>query len=331
LHICSACDSLECFILLERYGGDLSQPSGTNLRPIHYACAFGSFEIVCYILNQSPSEAKRSGLILLTTQNGQAEILEYLFVQGARGEEGESPVSVAITKADVRCLAVLLKYGERRGDGWTTPLMAAVTRRNEEAVRLLLQAGEYPNAKDRVWEIALACFLREEKIVEMLLAKCAQIDPISETSCEGGVHWLCHSHSPKIAKMMLEKGIDVSRVDGKGHVGPRFLVDTAGEDEAIEILQMLVSYGWDIDQPDVIDGEREQRTSTLLGAYVDGITKPVKVIRWLIEHGADLRATAGNGKGRIIDALKAPTIAMRSLARELSDLIEQSEREQEDK
>jgi hypothetical protein len=118
--------------------------------------------------------------------------------------------------------------------------------------------------------------------------------------------------------MILEKDIDVSRVDRDkdGYVGPQYLIDAAADKDAIEILELLVEHRWNVNQ---VSGPHQ---STLLGAYLESIRKPVAVIRWLIEHGANLEAPAASGNQTILNALRTRPV-LQSLANELRDLINQ--------
>jgi hypothetical protein len=116
--------------------------------------------------------------------------------------------------------------------------------------------------------------------------------------------------------MIIEKGIQVQRVDQDGFVGPHYLVDAASDDEAIELLEMLVQAGWDIDQP---SGKRQ---STLLGDYIASIDRPKKVIEWLIRHKANLGAPSFNGSGRIIDVIEQDPKLKRVLKDVERDFVE---------
>jgi ankyrin repeat protein len=298
--------------------------SGDSHHPIHYACRFGAAEVLTYILQKCPSEVNCAGLILLATNGGFSFALNILFANGAKYNPKEfkdpnrAPAAIAINKRDHECLKVLLQHGILSEDSSHSLLMLAVNACNVEAVRMLLERGELPDPRgpdEQSTPLARACFLGEEEIVELLLEKSTEIEQQKGRSC---VHWLCQSKSPRIAKMMLEKGISVSRVDSEnnGFVGPHFLIDSAPDKDAIEILQLLVNHGWDVNQP---SGPNQ---STLLGAYLESIRKPVAVIRWLIEHGANLEARTMNGNQTIIDALRTRPI-LQSLANELSDLIDQ--------
>jgi hypothetical protein len=172
----------------------------------------------------------------------------------------------------------------------------------------------------------MACFLANEEISELLIERATVIDPPDDTKRAAGVHWLCDCKSPRIARMMIDRGIDVSRVDSKKRVGPHRLVDTADDATAIAILEMLVQNGWNVNQ------KNGPEKSTLLAEYVASIRRPIAVIRWLVTHGADLGAMAVRGKGTIIQALKAMVCDslllpdMAALPAQIRDLVAEWER-----
>jgi ankyrin repeat protein len=305
LHICAAYDSLECFILLENLDVEIQQLSGDELHPIHYACGFGSIEVLTYILKKCPSEAKCDGLILLATNQGFDAVLNILFANEAKydpadfKDPNQTPTVIALKKREYRCLKVLLQNSIQSENSSHSLLTLAVNSCSVEAVQVLLEAGESPDPRDSdegCPPLARACFFGQEEIVELLLDKSIEIESPKGCSC---VHWLCQSRSPRIAKMMLEKGVIVSRIDQDGFIGPHYLIDSAADQDAIEILQLLMESQWDINQP------YGPNHSTLLGEYLESIRKPVTVIKWLIEHGANLDGRAWSENQTILDALKA--------------------------
>jgi ankyrin repeat protein len=315
-------DALECFIFLVNGGHRIDDATQSDHHPIHYACACGSFEVLSYILGRLPSEVRCNGLLPLAAQSRSPAILGALLSHGAKHEPpAENPAVIAINNLDTDSLRVLLRAGVRAG---TLGLIRAVYHGSAAIVRMLLESGERPDRYDGTTDdspIAMASFLGNEEILEILLERATVIDPPDDTRRGAGVHWLCECRCPRIARIMIEKGIDVSRVDGDRLVGPERLVDRADDAVAIEILEMLVKRGWNVNQ------ENGKDQSTLLAAYVESMRRPVPVIRWLITHGADLGATAVGGKGTIIQALRAmvcdarlaPDIA--AMPDQISDLV----------
>lgn len=57
LHIAALFDSLECFVILERYGFKIDCKSVDDYQPLHYACMLGALEVTSYILSQNPKLA----------------------------------------------------------------------------------------------------------------------------------------------------------------------------------------------------------------------------------------------------------------------------------
>lgn len=105
----------------------------------------------------------------------------------------------------------------------------------------------------------------------------------------GAVHWICSSCNPEIARIILSKGgVDVNRLDKEGHMGPFYMLDVGEEDDNIEVLELLLQSGLKIN-------EKTPKTASILGEFVSSITKPLKIIEWLLAHGADMNAklTAG--------------------------------------
>ena len=52
MHVAAFADSLESFIILEKYGFKINVLSADNYQPFHYACVGGSLEVASYILTK---------------------------------------------------------------------------------------------------------------------------------------------------------------------------------------------------------------------------------------------------------------------------------------
>lgn len=116
------------------------------------------------------------------------------------------------------------------------------------------------------------------------------IDLPSDVQEQGAVHWICISHNPEIARIILSKGgINVNRLDKEGHMGPYYMLDIGEEDENIEVLELLWQAGLDINK-------KTPNTASILGEYVSSITKPLKIIEWLLVHGADMKQKLTTGQ-----------------------------------
>ena len=113
------------------------------------------------------------------------------------------------------------------------------------------------------------------------------------------VHWICQSINPEIARTILSKGIDVNRLDEEGHAGTFCLVDHADEDVTIQIIELLCEYGFDVNIKCISADCTPQ--NSVLGDFVSSIHRPIKVIDWLLDHGADPYAKLVSQNKRIID------------------------------
>ena len=107
--------------------------------------------------------------------------------------------------------------------------------------------------------------------------------------CKSAVHWICISCKPEIARIILAKGIDVNRLDHDGHMGPFYMLDVGDEDEVIEVFELLLQAGLDINK-------KTKTTSSILGEFVTSITKPLKIIEWLLAHGASMNSKLKTGQ-----------------------------------
>jgi hypothetical protein len=120
----------------------VQDPSTRQHHAIHYACSFGSLEVLGFILSVDPNEACHSELIYLATRGRHAAALRMIFLCGARyvpSDQLEHPVMIAVLNNDNACLEVLLKHCPLPTNG--DPLLLAVSASNVEGVRLPLGAG----------------------------------------------------------------------------------------------------------------------------------------------------------------------------------------------
>jgi hypothetical protein len=198
---------------------------------MHHGCASESLEVLSYILDRLTSEVHCDGLLRLATQNRSAAVLRALLAHGAKYKPPAQAV-IAISNLDKECLS-----GGHHG------MIRAISQMNA-IVRILLESGEQPDRYDCTIEngpIAIGCDLGNE---EML----AVIDRLDDVKRGSEVHWLCECKSPRIARMMIDRGIDVNRVDSEKYVGPHRLVDRADDAVAIAILEMFVQNGWNANQ-----------------------------------------------------------------------------------
>jgi hypothetical protein len=122
-----------------------------------------------------------------------------------------------------------------------------------------------------------------------LIRKSPEVTEITKQDFRGLVHWVCEALDIDIARIILEKGMDVEKLDKAGHPGPYFMIGRGlNEDRVVEMLELLhtraggktfnINATWD---------EGQERKSLLSVAVRNG-TPQTKVVKWLLAHGANL-------------------------------------------
>lgn len=300
MHIAAFKDSLEVFVYLESHGFPLDIQSAAGYLPLHYACINSSVEVVAYILQRFPSQAKilhpELNFIFLATLSGSTDILRLLFACGADLKENKRNrlIEGAIKTNNVECLKILLEKGESPSIDnpmFTSIMLAIINNNDHSAIKLLLEYGEDPSVILPNGECALklACFQSRYDDVVTICDKLENVDIPEDMHEQAAVHWICSSKSSLIAKVVLDKGIDVNRFDKNGRQGPFYMLDVVPEDETIKILDLLLDQGYKIDLC-----SQNKKSTTMLGEYVCSINRPMKVIEWFLSHGADIHAKAYN-------------------------------------
>lgn len=287
LHIAAFCDALECFIVLVNHELSIQTMNAKGDLPIHYACLYGSLEVLTYILKREPSQLSAQGLLLVGASAHCSKVLEILFEYGMPDFEGLAPIEATLTNGDLDSLKILLAHSIRSRRQSSALLKSAVLKGAREQVEMLLEAGAAPVHFCRESPMAYACFLQRADLLRCLVDRAMDIDPPTDLRVKCAVHWMCESGSLEVAQVLMESGIDVSRLDDNGKSGASYLVDHAPQDVAVQILEMMANSGWGINLGN----------PTALGEYVAGIDPGVRPIEWLIRHGANLRgASAIRGK-----------------------------------
>ena len=324
MHIAALFDALDCFICLETsFDLKYDEESADSYRPIHYACYNGSYEVVCYIIAKDPLQARllpavEHHLIYLATVSGNADILELILANGAdvlaHENVKDKPVEQAIKRRHVECLKLLLKNKlvKTRDVREYSTLMMAIANLERDAVPMLLEYGEDPNYitnKDHHSALFLACFLGKEWLdtVKLLCEKATKIDLDPGINDKAAIHWACSSKSPEILGVILDKGVDVNRLDKNGHTGLHYLLDSCDEETTIKMMEMMVQNGLTLDGPNL----------SIIVDFITAIKKPCKVIAWLFAHGVNPLATyQGKTIAQYVQAVARTNRNMRQIFRD---------------
>ena len=267
----------------------IRQPSTKGYHPLHYACLNGSIDIVRYILEKDPLEIKETNdkevycFICLAINSNFVDILRILIENGAKHLQccNFDLTSLATQHENVDCFKVLYEAGMIQPPSKYSLLMNAVSSRSEALVQYLLENGEDPYYMTDTFHTALsaACLLNQENIVKLLCDHMDVVDIDPNLNERAAVHWICQSNNPEIVRMVLKKGIDVNRRDNLGNSGLHYLCNDDG-DVDIAILEQLLHAGLDLNGEGI----------PILYEMVDKLTTKCKVVKWLLDHGADPNA-----------------------------------------
>ncbi|KAH0788828.1 ankyrin repeat protein [Histomonas meleagridis] len=326
LHIAAYCDSLDVFIYLCSISPNFNTRTTTanSYHPLHYACSSAAYEVAFYILSIDPTEATQTPsveyhFIYLASDSGDPDILNLLFSNGADinspANKRNGSVSQAVRRQNIECLRILIKKGskETRDQRDYTPLMLAITNYQFEAVPILLDSGEDPEyfAPDGKSALFLSCFTDNVDVVRLLCEKMRVVDIDPQKNAKGLIHYACMSYDPEIVKIVLTKNIEINRMDEEGRLGPWYLADMAKEEDIIQILEMLVDKGLNLNL--VKNLGHEKNSDPLLGSFVIAIKKMMNVMEWMLVHGADPNMKMQSGKTIMEIAEKSPNRYIRQL------------------
>jgi len=291
IHIASFADSLESYIFLLKYFNHRTQ-TGSQYYPLHFACLNGSIEVMNYILHIDPQQIYecdkfRHRFLELAAFSGVTEAICILFHYNVRVFDMRPPISIAVKLHNVALVKTLLtKFSLIGGHSKDSNLiMLAIQNNYSDAIPLLIEANIPINTCNSSFETPLsaACYLSHVESVRVLCNHIDNIDIPSNIHAKAAVHWLCESKSVEIARIILDKNIDVNRLDQSGNIGPYYLIDMEDTTKHIEILELLYQKGIDLNK--TLPGK-----NTLLGNHLKFVKKDAVVIKWLIDHGADLHA-----------------------------------------
>lgn len=142
-----------------------------------------------------------------------------------------------------------------------------------------------------------ACFQNFQETVKFLCDNMHNFDISNQLNKKAAVHWICGSRNIEIVKMVLDKNIDLNRLDEDGHPGPYYMIDLIDEDDAVVILQLIFVKDSNLNN-------HGNKANSILGDFVLSIQKPLKVIGWLLQNGADANEMLINPNVKIIDFVK---------------------------
>ena len=323
LHVAACSDSLDCFIyILEHVNGlNLKSVTSNSYYPLHYACCLGSFEVASYILSQMPELAKEEPegcehqFLYFAIIGGDPDIIQLLFDHGAdmktRGNIKDNLLPKATYCRKISCLEVLLKnYHDikKERSKHSLPMLAVINQLPDALMLLANNAFDILYMNDEYESVFSLCaffgLTFKKPLLKLLkMVEGCRIEPPDGAPCKSVCHWICQLHDLDIAKAMLKtKDVNLNRFDNNGLPGIAQLIDLndCNENDTIDLILYLISNGLDINaRAPPINGV--YRTPSILEKFVFAARKDKKIIRFLIDNGADIYAPKSNTKQPLVD------------------------------
>lgn len=191
-------------------------------------------------------------------------------------------------------------------------LLEAAMFNDVEAVKAFIESGADINQTNDYGQTALilACNYDYEDLAEYLIAQGA--DPNVQGQDGGSALMAAASNSAKLVELLLAEGADVSaRMANGSGVMTQFTVGVITERVPLELGETLLTHGAEVDEA-MTGGATDGYTPLMMAAR----NNQEELVRFLIEHGANVNAVAGDGAtplslaeeeghGNIVEILKA--------------------------
>ena len=253
--------------------------------PLYYASLLGMFQAVNILLERGDDVNVQGGLqeypLIAASTSGCIEVVQLLLDRGANiNAHTNYPPGNALTAASIKGHIEIVQHLLDRGAdidpntglGQNT-LTSALSAGQEEVVALLIQNGaDVGYARQHIANnsLALACHLRSEHIVRLLLNKGGVVNPIALLAAlrEGGGH---------VLQMLFEHGGDLNQKDIEG----KAVCHYASANGESNILKLLMSRGSDLTVMD------KQGRNCLHLADASGTFGDSGVVTMLLRSGFD--------------------------------------------
>jgi len=269
--------------------------SNDKLSVLSYACSFGHFDTVKFLLEQGIKMDDRdlSGYTALhhAACHDYESVVKLLLEKGAdiHAETigSETPLHVACLFAGTSIIRVLLENGANpnahfAGGQCSTALHTAAQRGNVEVVRLLLEKGADPNARTHFLGWDALRLAQAAEICEILIAAGADVKAVTNS----GYTQLAQAvNNPAKLKLLTDNGVDFTRSGGPGNNGP---ISWAVFADDLDMARLAVERGDDVNRKNSDNGNTP--------LHVAAQRRFFGMVRFLIENGADKNVRNNDGK-----------------------------------
>ena len=322
--------------LLISHQADINAPDENGTSALHLAVEEEDFESVEQLLNAGAAILARGSdhrtPLHLSSQRGDLKVVKLIMATGIDidmvDDFGYSPLLLASQEGHFDVAKALLENGAKPDtthELGRSSLSYACQAGNLALVEMLLEFGASPNSpldgdSTQPTPIYHAARLADDKIIEMLIKKRADVNVASGDPLCSALSIAVQEGSESKVKLLLDAGADCTTEDGDGNSSlhhaaiqgseniVRLLLDGGASVHALDhlgqsalhkatlgsIVEMLVRYGATVDKED------NHSRSPLFIAAQDGLED---VAKSLLGHGADPYRTDEYGNTPLHDAV----------------------------
>jgi cytohesin len=294
--------------LLIANGADVNAKDGTGWTPLHWTAETGRKEIAELLIAKGADLNAKDDAFGGTPLHkaalfGHKEIAELLIAEGAdvnaKGEEGETPLDVAVDEDSTETADLLRKHG-----GMTSAALAlhdAARSGDLAGVQAQLDKGVDVDVKneDGVTPLYGAAMFGHKEIAELMISNDADVNAKTDDGLERTpLHIAAANGYKEIVELLIHNGADVNAqaVKWQGGWGNDEQLDTSAPLDLAandEISDLLRKHGGKT-------GEELRTGRTPL--HIAALEDDWENVEWLIAEGADVNAKTNTGRTPLHDA-----------------------------
>lgn len=297
LHEAARGGNIESVQFLLDCGADINAKNGEGESVLHTSCGNEDEDVFMFLVEHGAvtghGDAADAGSLLLTaSSHGSERIVRYLVERGAdiayTDSESNTPLHAAADSGHDAIVTYLISQGadvKKKGWGGSTVLYEAAASCTAATIRLILDQGADANAKCLGGKTALhqATTSREKIDIAMLLIESGADVNAKDEDGMTVLHEALECGNEELVPILIAHGADVTAKDNSGR-GAWFYA-TEGTFKKT-VFELLSEKGAKHDEPD---------KAGIMPLHLAVERDNGALIRYLLENGADVRATANNG------------------------------------
>lgn len=317
-HLAAYFNSLKCFQYIEKeLHISLIIPTKDGFIPLYYACFNGSIDVVKYILDRSPEQAKfniekqkKISLFMCAIRSQKSEIIEELIKNGNHISDKMNDealiIEMAIGCQNLEILKTILKYKSpnltKNNNNWPFSYVSLINR-NIPSFEIFYNGREDILFNDIGFDylsiISVICFSGDKifkptlmRILDDAIKENISIEPPNQDGIyySGVCHWICQYYDIDVAKKMLQtKDVLINRFNRSYKTGAFYLY-LRNEPQTYELFNLLIENGLDINI------RKNEDSPSFLEQLINGIIPNYDLIEFLIKKGADVNAICSKQK-----------------------------------